>query len=395
VGEFRSVDDELVRLRAYEISKESGAGAPEENWLRAEREFAVAHEYDTADRDLERLGLTLSRLPSEAGVEWRLVLPRGERVEAWEPGTDGLSPPGEIVRLIEGVVAGKPLVPGPPASTDPGAVRLREMLEAQRTAMLAHDPGVRLGTDPENLHRHRVAARRARAFLRTSRAYLDPNWRRSLRDALGRLADVTGSTRDLDVLLEQLRDELEHLDETDQAAAAAIVLRLEGERERERHRLARALEGPDYQLVLTALRFPPRLGDGVESIPLRRLAQSEFRRLTKLVKRLGKQPDEQAMHRLRIALKRARYAVELEGSERGGQRRFLAAARVLQDLLGEYQDAVVAEERLRSVAVDDAPTAAAFAAGRIAERQRSRRARVQERLPAAWRRLRKSGARLA
>ena len=45
--------------------------------------------------------MRLSRLPSEAGVEWRLTLPRGERVEAWEPGNNGLTPPREIVRLVE------------------------------------------------------------------------------------------------------------------------------------------------------------------------------------------------------------------------------------------------------------------------------------------------------
>ena len=91
----------MVRLRAYEISEGWEAGTPEENWLHAEREFTVAHDYDTVERDLERLGMTLSRLPSEAGVEWRLTLPRGERVEAWEPGTTGLSP-AEIMGPIEG-----------------------------------------------------------------------------------------------------------------------------------------------------------------------------------------------------------------------------------------------------------------------------------------------------
>ncbi|HJQ73753.1 MAG TPA: hypothetical protein VJ814_02625 [Gaiellaceae bacterium] len=71
----------------------------------------MTHEYDTAGRDLERAGLTLSRHPSEAGVDWRLRLRPGEQVEAWEPGTSGLSPPAEIVRLIEAITAGKELVP--------------------------------------------------------------------------------------------------------------------------------------------------------------------------------------------------------------------------------------------------------------------------------------------
>jgi CHAD domain-containing protein len=388
------VDDESIRLRAYEISREWDAGTPEENWLRAKREFTVAHDYDTADRDLERLGMTLSRLPTEAGVGWWLSLPRGERVEAWEPGTNGLAPPAEIARLIGGVVAGKPLVPGPPLSREPGALRLREMLERQRVSLLAHDPGVRLGDDPENLHQHRVAARRTRAVLRTARAFLDPDWRRPLGEALQRLGEATGPVRDLDVVLERVRPEVEQLEETDQAAKTLILERLEEEREHGRRRLLEALESRDYRFLLARLRLPPRLAEGVGDVPLESLAKKELCRLAKLVERVGKQPDEEAIHRLRIAIKRARYAAELAAPKGGARKRFLADARLLQDLLGEHQDAVVAEQRLRGASVDDVRTAAAFAAGRIAERERARRERVQERLPAAWKRLRKSGSRL-
>jgi CHAD domain-containing protein len=50
------------------------------------------------------------------------------------------------------------------------------MVDAQRRALRLHDPGTRLGRDAENLHQHRVAARRTRAFLRAARAYLDADW---------------------------------------------------------------------------------------------------------------------------------------------------------------------------------------------------------------------------
>jgi CHAD domain-containing protein len=293
--------------------------------------------------------MTLSRLPSEGGVEWRLTLPRGERVEAWEPGTTGLSPLAEIMGLIEGVVAGKALLPGPPLSREPGALRLREMLEAQRVVLLAHDPGVRLGDDPENLHQHRVAARRAGAFARVACAYLDPAWRRSLNDALRRLGDATEPVRDLDVALEHLRDELERLEETDQAAKVLILERLEGEWERSRRRLLEALESRDYRIVLARLRSPPRSAEGVDTVPVESLAKKVFLRLAKLVARLGKLPDEEAIHRLRIALKRTRYAAELAAPRGRHRKRFLADARVLQNLLGEHQDAVVAERALRRV----------------------------------------------
>jgi hypothetical protein len=132
----------------------------------------------------------------------------------------------------------------------------------------------------------------------------------------------------------------------------------------------------------------------VEAIPLERIARREFSRLAKGVARVGAKPDDAALHGLRISLKRARYAAELSSPDTKSARRFLDRAKALQTLLGEHQDSVQAEERLRSAAVMDARTAAAFVAGRIAERQLARRAQLREQLPAAWRRLRKSASHL-
>jgi CHAD domain-containing protein len=387
-------DARVVRDRAFEISRTAEAGTPEENWLRAERELHVVHGYDTPDRDLERLGMTIARLPSEAGVVWRLSLPRGERVEAWEPGNDGLAPPEEIVRILETVAAGKKLVPAPPVSDDPGAARLRQVLDEQRRALLIHDPGVRLGRDSENLHQHRVAARRTRAFLRASRAFLDPDWRRPVAGALAALGEATGPLRDLDVLVEHVHRERGTLGDADQAGIEVLLERLEAERDGARERVIAFLNGDGYRELLARLRHPPRLAAEVESVPLKRIARREFQRLVVALDGLDENPDESALHELRISLKRARYAAELAVSLGASGRRFLADAKVLQDLLGEHQDAAAAERHLRVVAVVDSQAAAAFAAGRIVERQGARRRRVEERLPAAWKRLRKSGARL-
>src|SRR5262249_48735196 len=112
-GELLTVEED-IRRRIYEITLALEPGTPEEKWPVDEREFTVAHDYDTPDRDLEQLGMTLSRLPSEAGVEWRLALPRGERVEAWGPGANGLGPPRAIRQLGGSGIAGKPPVPRPP-----------------------------------------------------------------------------------------------------------------------------------------------------------------------------------------------------------------------------------------------------------------------------------------
>ena len=385
------IDPQAVRVRAYELSEGPDPGTPEENWLRAERELGVVHGYDTGERDLERAGMAISRFPLEAGAVWRLELPRGERVEAWEPGTNGLEPPPELAGLVEAVAGGKPLVPMAPLSGNPGAIRLNEMLEAQRQALLRHDPGTRLGTDPENLHQHRVAARRARAFIRATRAYSDPAWQRSLIEPLRELGQSTGPVRDLDVLLEHVEGELCGMDEGDRAGGAALVARLVSERETARRLLLEALDTASYRVLLSRLRYPPRLRAEVDDIPLPRIAKKEFRRLVKAVDRLGKHPDDVALHRLRIELKRARYAAELSAPGGKAGERFLADSKALQSLLGEHQDAVVAEERLRA-SVAEIESAGAFVAGRLAERQRARRDRVTERLPAAWKRLRRAAA---
>jgi CHAD domain-containing protein len=378
---------EVLRVEAVTALRSDAGTGLEAGPL--EREFSVAHDYDTLDRDLEKMGMTLSRLPGEAGVTWRLSLPRGERVDAWEPGNEGLAPPAEIVELVGGVLAGKELVAGPPVSTDPGAVRLREVLEAQRVALLVHDPGTRLGDDPENLHQHRVAARRTRAVLRAGRRYLDPAWRRSLIVPLEQLAAATGPVRDLDVLLEHVRGEVEGLDKADGKAGQTLVSKLRLEREAARRGLAETLESEQYRLLLARLCPPPRLADGVDRLPLERIGRKEVRRLVETARKLSKSPDEDGIHRLRIALKRARYATELSAPDSKKSRRFLAAAKALQDLLGEHQDATVAKERLRDAAVVDAQTAMAFVAGRFAERQDERITRVHARLPKAWQRLRK------
>lgn len=384
--------EEAIRSRAYELSQGPDVGTPEENWVRAERELSVVHDYDTVEGDLELLGITLSRLPLEAGVTWRLRLPRGEVVEAWEPGNGGLVPPAEVRGLIEGVIAVRELVPRAPLSSDPGAIRLRETIDAQRRELLAHDPGARLGDDPENLHKHRVAARRTRAFLRATRAQFDPAWRRSIVEPLRELGQATGPVRDLDVVLERIREEVGSLGDDDRRGADVLVAQLESARETARRSLLAALDGESYRTLLRRLRFPPRLAADVEAVPLGTIARKEIRRLAKAVDHLGKHPDAAELHAVRIKLKRARYAAELAASK--SAERFLADARRLQELLGEHQDAVVAEEHLRATAVHDSPTAAAFVAGRLAERERRRRERIAERLPSALKRLRKSGAAL-
>ena len=56
-------------------------------------------------------------------------------------------------------------------------------------------------------------------------------------------------------------------------------------------------------------------------------------------------------------------------------------------MLGAHQDAIVAEARLRGLLAESPGSGAAFAAGRLVERERERRRTARADLPKAWRSL--------
>ena len=91
---------------------------------------------------------------------------------------------------------------GTPATVD--AV-IRHAISDAVAKLVANDPVVRIGEDPEGVHQARVATRRLRSHLRTFRELLDPEWTRALRDELGWLGDELGAVRDADVLLDAAR----------------------------------------------------------------------------------------------------------------------------------------------------------------------------------------------
>src|SRR6478609_3617453 len=102
------------------------------------------------------------------------------------------------------------------------------------------EPGVRDGTDPEELHRFRVATCRSRAMIRASRPLVRDQLA-ALDRELRWLGSATGSVRDLDVLIERLRKLQPSLD-PDQAGVASIIAALEVEHLERRDALVTLLD---------------------------------------------------------------------------------------------------------------------------------------------------------
>ncbi len=120
--------------------------------------------------------------------------------------------------------------PAPGRDASP-AEHLQAMLETQYRAIVAHDAGTRLGRDPEELHKMRVATRRLRAFLRTGRPLLDADWAEALRLELRWLGGVLGPVRDLDVLIDHLRSDAHALDPGERRVLGRVFHQLEDARD--------------------------------------------------------------------------------------------------------------------------------------------------------------------
>jgi CHAD domain-containing protein len=288
-------------------------------------------------------------------------------------------------------VLGRPAEPpGEEKDGDAGA-RLRRMLVAQYEAILANDPGVRLGQDPEALHQVRVATRRARALLRAARGLVAPEWAEPLRAELKWIGGLLGPVRDLDVLLEHFDAEAASLEGDDARAFRRLRARLVAEREEARTELLEAMGDERYFRLLEVLERANDAPAGEVEKPLPEIAGQAFARLRKAVKALPERPSDDELHRVRIKTKRARYAGELAVPDLGkAGERFVERAKVVQDVIGDHQDACVAEGRLRALA-ERGGGRTGLAAGRLVERQRRRKQEARRAFPDAWRKLEKAG----
>ena len=244
--------------------------------------------------------------------------------------------------------------------------------------LLAHDPGARLGREPESLHQMRVATRQLRVVLRTARPLFLPAWADSLHDELRWLGQLLGPARDLDVQLAYFRKEGTALDTRDRRPLAPFITHLDNQRTQAQEILVAELTSVRYLDLIRRLQDAAVNPTAVESaLTLHDLATGTFKKLRKVLRQVGASPTSAMIHEIRIKTKRARYAAELAEPIVGKPAtRFIKKARIVQDVLGMYQDAIQAEASVRAFMKQSASVRAAFVAGRMVERQRERRAKA-------------------
>lgn len=253
------------------------------------------------------------------------------------------------------------------------------------------------GSDAEGVHQLRVGLRRTRAALALFRDVLPREQTQPFREELRWLAGELGPARDLDVFLaeilepladrfaddpslKRLRDAARELRELAYARARAaidaprsgtLLLALGG------WLTARAWRAGAAEEVLAALDAPAR-ERGAE------LLERRMKKARKLGRGIAKRSAEER-HRLRIELKKLRYAGEFLGSLYAGAptRRSLERLAELQDTLGALNDVAMAERLLHALADQLGPEwnprherAAGFVAGWTSQEAERRLARL-------------------
>jgi CHAD domain-containing protein len=299
----------------------------------------------------------------------------------------------KLVRALGARATAAPEVdPAPVTPSSTAGELVRHAIAVSVSSLMRHDPGVRLGDDPEDVHRARVATRRLRSQLRTFRTLLDAPWADALREDLRWFGGGLGSVRDRQVMAQRLRSRTSALAEDDAPIVAELAAELQGESEEARGRLVLDMRSDRYidliERLVEASRAPALTSEAHKSatIVMPALARRDWTRLRKGVEQLHDQPPDADLHRIRILAKRARYAAEAADPLVGKvATRFAEAAAELQDVLGDHQDSVTAQGWLREAGKGPR----AFVAGELTAMERN--AAAQDR--AAWHNVWKKVAR--
>jgi len=241
----------------------------------------------------------------------------------------------------------------------------------------ANRPGAAAGRDPEYLHQLRVGMRRMRSTLRACRGLLrrrdTAQLDRRLRDALRAFGDA----RDWDVFEHAFgRGALRR-----QASAYGEAARRKARASARSARLRFLSEE-----VLAWARGRPWRAASRAGQPMEDFARAALERAhARLLETAGRVDwhDAPRRHRVRILVKRLRYACECFAAAWPDpvMRPFLKRLRRLQDILGELNDVDVQRRLLRQIAEAGAPAGAIAAALRVlARRERSQLAMLRR----AW-----------
>jgi triphosphatase len=208
-----------------------------------------------------------------------------------------------------------------------------------------HAATLRVGQSVEDLHQLRVALRRLDVALQSFGREFRQQWLIDLRGRAKTLSDRLAPARDLDVFVGRLMEQAPKL-EGDNGAFVQLRVRAEDAREAAWQSVANCVAGVDFELFVDdigslansqlPLAHQARLGRTAEHI-----LDRQFRKVKKRG-RAAASRNQIDLHRLRIALKKLRYSVELFAPIYSARsiKPYLKKLRSLQNDLGDLNDII-------------------------------------------------------
>jgi CHAD domain-containing protein len=251
----------------------------------------------------------------------------------------------KLARLLD-----RPPRPGPPTEEGTAGHAVMAYLAGQVAALLSQDPRVRRAED-DAVHQMRVAARRMRSAFKAFKTIVTGT--QAVQEELRWLGNVLGEVRDLEVIRARFAGHLRGL--PPELVQGPIRTRLDDDllaREQEAYgRIREALSGERYYALLNTLddllvrpELTKKAGRTADPT-LAGVAAKNWHRVTASYDAAQAIEDEErreiAMHDVRKAAKRARYTAEALG-----MKPLAKHAESVQEVLGLYQDGVVAQETL-------------------------------------------------
>ncbi|WP_225992010.1 CYTH and CHAD domain-containing protein [Actinomadura montaniterrae] len=364
------VADDLVTGRdVRDVRDDTAADAPARRWREIEVELGdgTAELLKAAGKRLRKAGARRSKSSSKLGrlLGGAIEPPKAARARA-----------ACKARLVAAIDNGK----GPATTGDAVMAYLAEQVEA----VVKFDPKARLGEE-DAVHRMRVAVRRIRSTLKAYRPVLEEERTEPLGPELRWLAAVLGEVRDLEVLRMRFQERLG-------GAAPAWLDDLARQERTAYRRMNAALKEPRYFALLDELdrlvAEPPlgREADRKARKDLPDLVTRSWDRMARAYASIGIAEDaEVARHETRKAAKRARYAAELATPVLGvAAKRVAKDAKRIQEVLGGYQDGVIAMEHLKTAAARTRNTSEAFDLGVLYGWERCEAETARDRLSVTW-----------
>ncbi len=250
----------------------------------------------------------------------------------------------------------------PKTAIDAVAASLRSLVDD----LLAADPAVRRD-DADSVHEMRKVVRRLRSVLAASRRVLDRDQADAIRARLATLGRVLGEARDAEVRATRATTGIDALpaDVGDRRLRTRLITNARRDYRRAHRKLLTFLSGAEYFGLLDSLdefvAAPPAGARATSPAgkALRRALEKEAdRSLRRAVegRSAGGSDTLEASHAARKAARRLRYAAEAAHTGGGIRSRadldrvaaLAAAAKEVQDVLGDHRDASVFAEHVRA-----------------------------------------------